>query len=82
MTQSLADLIQPLPVQRGNGGHYLVPAGLFKDAPAKRESAMDKTAYAASLIIDSEKQARAAKTAKLKAAREARDEASGTSGNG
>ncbi|WP_138465250.1 hypothetical protein [Poseidonocella sp. HB161398] len=50
--------------------------GLFREAPQKPKSPFEKTAAAAKLILESEASARAEQTAKLKAARLARDTSS------
>ena len=74
MNYSLDDLLRSVPAQNGNRGRRLVPKGLFKEVPAAPTTPIDKTTAAAKLILDDEATARATKTARLKAAREARDQ--------
>lgn len=74
MKKSLDDFLRGVPPQNGNGGRRLKPSGVFKDPPARPATQLDKTTAAAREILDTESRERAEKTARLKAAREARDE--------
>ena len=73
MPWSLDDMLQDVPAQRGNGGRVRVPNGVFKDLPEAPRTQIDKTAVAVKEILETDAKERAEKTARLKAARLARD---------
>ncbi|MAQ85006.1 hypothetical protein [Psychromarinibacter halotolerans] len=74
MRPSLEDLLAGVPAQEGNGGKRLTPSvSASKAKAAEPVTALDKTTENAKLVLEEEAKERAAKTARLKAAREARD---------
>lgn len=77
MTRSFDDFLKGVPPQYGNGGRPPQPTGVFKDRPAAPVTALDKTTAEVKRMTDEDAQERAQKTARLKAAREARDAKSG-----
>jgi len=79
MKRSIMDLLREVAPQRGNGGRTLARSGNSKDAEPARSTPIDKTTAAAKLICESELSMRTEKTARLKAAREARDQQGDTS---
>ncbi|MBY5989831.1 MULTISPECIES: hypothetical protein [Roseovarius] len=73
MSFSLEDVFKEVPQQTGNGGRYLTPSSVFKDAPVAPVTRLDKTTAAAREILDAQANERVQKSARLKLAREARD---------
>ncbi|WP_158968116.1 hypothetical protein [Chachezhania sediminis] len=73
MKPSLEDLLAGVPAQEGNGGKLLTPTVSANTKASGPVSQIDKTTMNARRILDEEAEARAEKTARLKAAREARD---------
>ena len=74
MKPTLEDLLAGVPAQEGNGGTPLAPSvSALKAKTAEPITQIDKTTANAKRVIDDEAEARAEKTAQLKAAREARD---------
>jgi hypothetical protein len=73
MNWSIDELLRDAPVRLGNGGRLLASNGAPKAKPAALMSPIDKTTAAAKLIAEIEAEERASKTARLKAARLARD---------
>ncbi|MBY6121459.1 hypothetical protein [Mameliella alba] len=74
MKPTLEDLLAGVPARDGNGGTPLAPSvSASKAKTAEPVTQIDKTTANAKRVLDEEAQARADKTAQLKAAREARD---------
>jgi hypothetical protein len=74
MNWSFDELLRDAPVRLGNGGRLLASSGALKAKPQALISPIDKTTAAAKLIAETEAEERSAKTARLKAARLARDD--------
>ena len=74
MSNSIEDLLLSAPRLQGARDRHGVPVGLFKEKRPSPSTPIDKTSAAAKVIIDAEATERADKTARLKAAREARDQ--------
>lgn len=74
MKTKLEDLLKGVPAQEGNGGRLLAPTVSASAAKAAEPvTAIDKTTASAKRLLDDEALVRHEKTARLKAAREARD---------
>ncbi|MFD1912514.1 hypothetical protein [Halodurantibacterium flavum] len=74
MKTKLEDLLKGVPAQEGNGGRLLAPTVSASAAKAAEPvTAIDKTTASAKRLLDDEALVRHGKTARLKAAREARD---------
>ena len=73
VTWSLQELLLPLPPQHGNGGHLLAAEGAFKNQQSFQQTPLDRTSAAVKLMQEDEARERAEKTARLSAARLARD---------
>lgn len=75
MNSAFKHLLADVPAQEGNGGMPLAPSvSASKAKSAAPVSALDKTAETAKRLLTDEAQARAEKTARLKAARAKRDQ--------
>ena len=74
VTRALEELLRPLPRQHGNGGHLLAAEGAVGNQPNFQQTPLDKTTAAVKLMLEDEARERAEKTARLTAARLARDE--------
>lgn len=76
MKKTLEDLLAGVPAQEGNGGQPLAPSvSASKAKSSEQVTQLDRTTENAKRVLDDEAQARAEKTAQLKAAREERDAA-------
>ena len=73
MKSSLEDLLAGVPAQEGNGGKLLKPTASHKAKAPEPVTQLDKTTLSAKRVLDEEAEARAEKTARLKAQREERD---------
>lgn len=74
MTTTLEDLLAGVPAQEGNGGHPMAPSvSASKVKSSEPVTQLDRTTVNARRVLDDEAQARAEKTAQLRAAREERD---------
>ncbi|TMV85463.1 hypothetical protein FGG78_20800 [Thioclava sp. BHET1] len=75
MKTKLEDLLSGVPAQEGNGGQLMAPSVSASAAKtAEPVTAIDKTTASARRLLEEEAQARAEKTARLKAARKKREE--------
>ena len=74
MKPTLEDLLAGLPAQDGNGGKLQAPSvSASKSKTTEPVTQLDKTTENAKRVLEEESQARADKTAQLRAAREKRD---------
>ena len=73
MKSQLEDLIAGIPARASKGGKVRTAGSTLRTKVAGLETALDKTTTVAWGILDEEAEARAEKTARLKAARQARD---------
>ncbi|EPX80514.1 hypothetical protein [Salipiger mucosus] len=74
MKRSLEDLLSGVPAQDGNGGKPLKPnVSATKAKASEPVTQLQKTDTNAKRVLEEEAEARAEKTARLKAAREDRD---------
>ena len=71
MSSSFDDLLRAIPQRRDTRGREAAPGAAPRPAPAPTQ--IEKTTAAAKLILETEAMSRAEKTARLRAAREARD---------
>lgn len=75
MRRASEERVAWLPPQHGNVGHHLVPKGVFKDLPLRPQTDLDRMTAAAKRIVAEDALLRSEKTARLNAARKARDDA-------
>jgi len=73
LKSSLEDLLRGIPAQNGNGGELLKPGISASTKASRPETQLEKTTANAKRVLEEEAEARASKTARLKAAREGRD---------
>lgn len=73
MSSKLEDLVFGIPTSRAHEGAGKKAGALYRAEIPGPMTALDKTTTAAWTILDDEAQVRADKTARLKAARQARD---------
>lgn len=73
MKLQLEDLVAGIPARDSQGGKGRTAGSALRTKASGPETALDKTTTAAWGILDEEAEARAEKTARLKAARQARD---------
>ena len=74
MKTTLEDLLEGVPAQEGNGGQLLARGvSASKAKSSEPATPLDRTTENAKRVLEEESQARADKTAQLRAAREKRD---------
>ncbi|MAM41126.1 MAG: hypothetical protein CL949_22080 [Erythrobacter sp.] len=74
MKPTLESLLAGVPARQGNGGQLLAPSvSASKAKSSEPVTQLNKTTENARRVLDDEAEARAQKTARLKAAREERD---------
>lgn len=73
MKYELEDLLAGIPAQKGNRGKLLKPTGSSQVKANEPVTQIDKTTMNAKRVLEDEADARAEKTARLKAARKRRN---------